>query len=60
MSSERRRRELRQEAEQREIEREAEEARYAGLTMYEKIEEAEDIHDIKRLLQEIAERINAL
>ena len=46
----------RPEQRQRDEQREAEEARY-GLSWYEKVEEAESIGDIKRLLHEIAEKI---
>jgi hypothetical protein len=60
MSTPERRRELRAEAKRRDREREAEKARYAGLSWYEKVEEANDIHDIKRLLHEITERIDGL
>jgi hypothetical protein len=58
MSTERRRQELREEQRQRDIQREAEEARRAGLTLYQKIEECEDIHEIKEVLHELAEQLN--
>lgn len=58
MSSERRRRELREEQEQREIEREAEERHVADLTWFERIEEISDIHDAKAVLHEIVDHLD--
>lgn len=56
MSSERRRRELREEAEKRDEERQAEEFRVSQLSLYMRIEECSDIHDIKEVLHLIAEK----
>lgn len=58
MSSERRCKELREQREREDEERALEEHRYANLSMYERIEECEDVHDIKRLLHEITEALN--
>lgn len=58
MSSQRRREERKREEEQADIAREAEEQRVAGLTWYERIEEIEDIHDLKVVLHEIVEQLD--
>lgn len=38
--------------------REVEDARRAGLTWWEKIEECADLHDVKRLLHEMADHLD--
>jgi hypothetical protein len=57
MSSEARRRELRKEQEKRMIREEEERARLEARSMYMKIEDAEDIRDLKPILHEITERL---
>lgn len=56
MSSERRRRELREERRIADEERQAEEFRVSQLSLYMRIEECADIHDIKEVLHLIAEK----
>jgi hypothetical protein len=57
VSSAQRRAERRQEFEASCLAREVEEQRVAELSMYERIEECEDIHDLKRLLHDIVGRL---
>lgn len=57
MSSHQRRQELRRERDAAEEARQAEEARIAGLPIYERIEECGDIHDVKRLLHDLMDKL---
>lgn len=56
-SSQRRRREKREAYERQTEAREAEEARVAGLSLWERIEEASSIEDIKQILHIFRERL---
>lgn len=58
MSSEKRRRELRQEREERAAREQEERNRWDDLSLFEKIEECDSIYDVKRVLHEIVDELD--
>lgn len=60
MSSKTRNAEKRREREEQAIRDEEENNRLANRTMYERIEDAKDVHDLREILHEISDRVDAL